>query len=150
VCLRFAAGDRSWALDCTHDVFVKLMDAQDRVREREDPGGWLYRVAVNTCFMALRSHRRRDRLRSLLGRRPPDVEPPPENRMRAAQTLSRLEGALRALPTKQRVIMVLVHLEEKSQQEVVQLLGLSKGQVSKLHSRAFAKLAEGDWDIGDD
>ncbi len=53
-CLRFAAGDRDWAMDRTHDVFVTLAREVDALRDASDLGGWLYRVAVNTCLMDLR------------------------------------------------------------------------------------------------
>ena len=44
-------------------------------------------------------------------------------------------------------VMVMVHLEQKSQTETAELLGLSKGQVSKLHSRALAHLRQREWNI---
>ena len=43
--------------------------------------------------------------------------------------------------------MVLVYLEGHSQNEVASLLGLSKGQISKLHKRALDTLRAREWDV---
>jgi DNA-directed RNA polymerase specialized sigma24 family protein len=47
VCLKFAGGDRNWALDRTHDVFLRLHDNLTTLRLDEDLRPWLRKVAVN-------------------------------------------------------------------------------------------------------
>jgi DNA-directed RNA polymerase specialized sigma subunit len=46
--------------------------------------------------------------------------------------------------------MVLVHLEGKSQNEAAELLSVSKGQLSKLHTKALAELEKRDWEVPHD
>jgi len=144
-CLRFAAGERQWALDRMQDVFVKLGRNIDSVQD--NPGGWLYRVAVNECFMAMRRQKTWGRVKDTLFADEPITARSPEPDVEARQALGRLSQALQALPAKQRAVMVLVYLEGRSQNEAATLLGLSKGQVSKLHKRALETLREREWDI---
>lgn len=147
-CMRFAAGDRAWAMDCAHDVFITLAERLEGLDEHEDLGGWLYRVAANTCLMRLR------RQKSWLGifgaisnvaRHSSEME----RGVQARRDVTRLEEALAELPPEQRAVMVLVHLDGKSQTEAAGILELSKGYVSKLHQRAVTALRAKEWEIPD-
>lgn len=145
-CLKFGLGDRDWAKDRTHEVFLKLAERLHEVQNPDDPGGWLYRVAVNECFMSLRRAKTSGRLLSLLGmgdRTAPSVD----RAVQAKRDLSALGAALSQLPAKQRAVMVIVHLEGRTQTEAATLLSLSKGQVSKLHKKAIDALAARDWEV---
>lgn len=50
--------DEELALDAMHDVFVKLIRYEDRLRD-EAPSSLMYRMATNECLNRLRSQRRR-------------------------------------------------------------------------------------------
>jgi RNA polymerase sigma-70 factor (ECF subfamily) len=144
-CLRFAAGERQWALDRMQDVFVKLGRKIDTVQD--NPGGWLYRVAVNECFMAMRRQKTWGRIQETVLVDSPSAARSPEPDVEAREGLGRLAQELQQLPAKQRAVMVLVYLEGHSQNEVASLLGLSKGQISKLHKRALETLRAREWDV---
>jgi RNA polymerase sigma factor (sigma-70 family) len=146
-CLKFGLGDREWAKDRTHEVFLKLAERGAEIRKIEDLGGWLYRVSVNECFMAMRRSRTSSRILAFLALAWDRSEPPPEAKVQARRDLSALAGVLAELPAKQRAVMVMVHLEGKSQNEAAELLGLSKGQISKLHAKAMAHLASFEWEV---
>jgi len=148
-CLRFAAGDRDWALDRTGEVFMKLTERSDAVQQRDDPGGWLYKVAVTTCYMELRRERTWGRLRGVFAAAQDDTAPGPAGRVHARAALEAIEPVLRALPAKQRAVTVLVDVEGKSQNDAAALLGLSKGQVSKLHAKTRRQLRERGWTVND-
>ncbi len=148
-CLRFALRNRSWAQDRTQEVFVKLAEHMSSVQNKDDPGGWLYRVSVHTCFMQMRKERGLSRAVDQLKRLVIGAEPSVAPRVDARLTLSELERALAELPPKQRAIMVLVYLEQQTQSEAAQLLDLSKGQVSKLHKKALLSLKKRGWEVDD-
>jgi RNA polymerase sigma-70 factor (ECF subfamily) len=139
LCWKFAAGDRSWALDRTHDVFVRLAERLPALKDTHESGGWLYRVAVNVCFTALKRQQLWKKVAALL---PGGDErtAAPDAQVLARQELQALVKALDRLPAKERALVVLVVLEGKSQNEAAALLGLSKGYVSKLHERALSML----------
>jgi RNA polymerase sigma-70 factor (ECF subfamily) len=133
-------------MDRTHDAFVTLAEKLDGLDTSEELGGWLYRVAVNTCLMDLRRQKSWRTLFGALSGRPEPVDDM-ERRVRARRDASRFEAVLAELPAEQRSVMVLVYLDGASQTEAAELLGFSKGYVSKLHSRALASLRRRDWEI---
>lgn len=100
------------------------------------PGGlrpWLRRVASNLCI---------DRVRS--GRNLQVMETPPEMGEAAGQfrhlaerdLARRVDGALKALPERQRLALTLFHYEGMSQLEVGEVLGISDEAVESLLARA--------------
>lgn len=50
--------DEEQALDAMHDVFVKLLRYEDRLRD-EAPSSLLYRMATNECLNRIRGQKRR-------------------------------------------------------------------------------------------
>jgi RNA polymerase sigma factor (sigma-70 family) len=97
----------------------------DRVRGMENPVGYLYKVGRGKGRRM--SRRRRPVYERVDTVRLPDVEP-------------RLPEALARLPERQRVVVVLIHCDEWSQQEVAELLGLSRSSVRNHLERAMASL----------
>ena len=146
-CLRFAAGDRAWALDRAQDVFVTLAENLHKLDEGEDLGGWLYRVAVNACLMALRKQRgwRRvvDQLTQVVGSSAPSAE----RSIRARRDLTGFERALGELKPKQRMVMSMLLMDGRSQTEIAKALGLSKGRVSQLVKAALEELGRREWEV---
>lgn len=144
--LRYGAGDADWAEDVTHDVFVRLLRAVDRLRDEDDLGGWFYRVTTNRCL----SHLQRDRVRrSLLSMIPFRGTAPsdPEREMAAKSDLDRTLAVVRSLPPKERVAFSMLHLDGKSQKEIAAIMGHSKGYVSKLIRRATDRVRAAGWEV---
>jgi RNA polymerase sigma-70 factor (ECF subfamily) len=141
--LRYGLGDESWAEDVTQDVFMILLDKLPSLAEHEQLDGWLYRVTCNRCLRKLERDRFRagSLLRTLLFGAAQE-QPSIENRVFARAELERVRVALGKLPARERVVLGMVHLDGKSQREVCEVLGLSKGYVSKLLARAMARLEE--------
>lgn len=149
VCMRFAAGDRAWALDRTQDVFMRLLQKAETVQARGDPMGWLYRVAVNTCCMHLRKRNVASRFLAVLGLQPRLVAPSAEATFRSERAVSEVEQSIADLAPNERAVMVLMHLDNRTQSETASLLGISQGQVSKLHAKAVSALRAREWDVDD-
>lgn len=141
--LRYGLGDEAWAEDVTQDVFLTLLDRLPTLDAHEPLDGWLYRVTCNRCLRKLRreSFFRRPLVRWLLAR-DQVAEASPEQQVFARRDLERARCALAALPARERVIVGMCHLDGKSQREVCEILGLSKGYVSKLLARGIARLEE--------
>jgi len=149
VCLKFAGGDRAWALDRAHDVFMRLSDNLTTLRLDEDLRPWLRKVAVNECLLDLRRGERRRRLLRLFGLAPETsaiAEPRPERAFAVAQDVVALDRALCDLPAKERMLLGLMYFEGESLTDAAQLIGVSKGQASKLHKRALEALAKREWE----
>lgn len=148
LCLRLL-GNAEDADIATQDTFLKAYRALEHGEgpTLNDPAKWLTRIAVNTCL---------DRLRSLRWqfwkRRPapedectilalaPAAGPSPEQAFFASQIGGRLKKALGRLSDQQRSVFVLKHYEDRSLQEIAEVLNLSVGTVKAHMARAIAKL----------
>lgn len=140
--LRYGRGDRAFAEDLTHEVFLELIERLDRGEVIEQPAGWLYRATVHRALNRLRRERFLDLpgVRWVLGmqaRSPvqPDVLASERHEVRA------LFEHIGALPDRARMIVCMRHLDGTPQIEIAEILGLSPGYVSKILGRAQAQLA---------
>ena len=148
LCFRFL-GERDEADTVTQEVFLKAYSAlvDPGASEVADPARWLTRVAVNACLDRLRSRRWR-----FWRQRPaPDDEqailaltrdrgPSAEDRVFASEITRRLAAALDGLSARQRSIFILKHYEDRSLEEIADILGLDVGTVKSHMARALVKL----------
>jgi len=133
-------GDRGQAEDIAGDVFCKLARRPAALGDRDDLTAWVYRVATNAGFDALRRHSRRRRREEAAG-----VET-----LRLAAPPDALQGPLRE-ERRARVRFVLEDLKPREAQllllrssglayrEIAQSLGVAAGSVGALLARAEAK-----------
>lgn len=148
LCLRYCGGQIALAEDLTQDVFIKMLEELATLQERESLEGWLYRVTTNACFTRLK----RDtsvwyKVRQVLSLAPQSTSHTPERQVEVRQDLEQTMSALQRLPAKERVVFCMATLDERPQQEICDVLGLSKGYVSKLLHRARARLQG--WEQGE-
>ena len=127
-------GDEADARDATQETFIA---AWRRIRELRDPDrfeAWLQRIAVNSARMTLRARGRR-RIREIPSG---DVSALAAASDRAAPMRSdadALGAALDLIPTDQRTILALHHLEGHGVAELAEILQIPVGTVkSRLHT----------------
>jgi len=131
--LRFAyvlCGDPDLAGDLVQDALERTGLAWRRLRNPDDPEGYVRRTVVNAYLNRWRA-RRRERLMADVPDRP---GPPPADRD------DHLWQLLSALPRRQRAVVVLRYYADLTEPAVAELLGCSVGTVKSNHSRAVAKL----------
>jgi RNA polymerase sigma factor for flagellar operon FliA len=63
-----------------------------------------------------------------------------QERMEAGELTKELAGYLEQLSEKERLVVALLYYEELSQKEISEVLELSEGRISQLHSQALGKL----------
>ena len=106
---------------------------------------WLRRVAANLCIDRVRSRRNTTVTDTL----PEESEDPVQVRQLAERELAaRVDGALQALPDRQRLALTLFHYEGMSQIEVGNAMGISDEAVESLLARARRTLKvslKGEW-----
>ena len=135
----------------TQDAFLKAWQALNRteLKELEDAGRWLTRIAVNTCLDRLRSRRWQfwrkrpnpqdeQTILELAATAGPDAV----DHVFATEIARRLEGALQKLSLRQRAAFTLRHYEDRSMAEIAEILDLDIGTVKVHLFRATAKLRE--------
>jgi RNA polymerase sigma-70 factor (ECF subfamily) len=142
--------DREEADSATQDVFLKAYKALQTDGESiDEPSKWLTRIAVNTCLDRLRSRRwqfwrRRPEPESeglILGMAATN-EPNAEDRIFAAEIHRRLALAMNRLSDRQRAVFTLKHYEDRTLEEIGEILGLDTGTVKAHMARAVNKLRE--------
>lgn len=130
--------DAGRAEEVAQDIFLKLWQVLPAYDGRAAPSTWLYSIARNTCLSTLRSeaHRKTLPLDSI-------AEPVAPGVARSSDILNRIElqRCLERLPQIQRDVITLFYLQEKSVDEVAQMLDLPEGTVKSHLHRARLALA---------
>lgn len=132
-------GDRSAAEDVAQEVFVKVWQAFDSFDGRARLSTWIYAITRNAAISALR---KRPRAVSLSedavaaevdaidsGRRPED------------EGDAQLWRLVEALPDKQRQAIVMFYQDDRSIEEVAEMLGMPVNTVKTHLHRGRARLA---------
>ncbi len=133
-------GDTAEAEDVTQETMLRLWRiAPDWQTGNAAVATWLYRVASNLCIDRLR--RRRERTMEVL---PDQADPAPgvAEWLQAQDRAVALESALAALPDRQRLAVVLRHLEERPNPEIAEILGTSVEAVESLVARGRRALSD--------
>ena len=113
--------------DLAADALVYGWEHWERVRDMDNPAGYLYSVG-------------RDKGRRQLGRRRPVLVAVDPERMPWIEP--HLVDALALLPERQRVVVMLLHCFQWSMSEVSDLLGLAKPTVQTHAQRGLDRLRE--------
>lgn len=152
-------GNEADARDVVQEVFLRSWKHFGELFDNPRAGGWLRRVATNLCLNHLTRHRAR--WKNFTDLTSPDTEvdfadhlpapafDPAELDEERRQEL--LAEALKKLPDKQRVPLVLFHFDEMNYEQIAARLGVSLGKVKTDIHRAREALrrlvrldAEGD------
>ncbi|MEO5717572.1 MAG: sigma-70 family RNA polymerase sigma factor [Chthoniobacterales bacterium] len=134
--------------DLTQMIFIKIFQNLDKYSGKVPLRHWISRVAVNTCLNELRAEKRRPEWRladfdpetsaaiEQLARTETDLATPDDER--AAKEL--LHKLLAQLSPQDRLLVTLLHLEERSVQEINGLTGWSRAAIKVRAFRARAKM----------
>ncbi|HEY8471534.1 MAG TPA: SigE family RNA polymerase sigma factor [Natronosporangium sp.] len=127
-------GNRAQAEDLLQTVLVKTYVAWPRIRDAAALEGYVRRALTTTAISWWRGRPYRERPMQTLPEQ--GTVDGPEGRIeRDAMWLH-----LRALPVKQRAVLVLRFYEGLSEAEIAEVLGISRGTVKSHASRALATL----------
>ncbi|MFG3297849.1 SigE family RNA polymerase sigma factor [Micromonospora chersina] len=126
------AGDRWRAEELLQDSLVRMYERWRRLSRSDDLHAYLRRALVNNHTSFWRRRRRESLVAEVPDRAAPSTEPDHD-----AVALRR---ALRALPPRQRAVVVLRHYEDLPEREVARVLGCTVGTVKSQHSKALGKL----------
>ena len=123
------------AEDVVHDVVVRVLRGGKDVDEMATPGAYLRRAVGNECV----SRWRRTSREVLLAELPDQPRPAPDESVLDRLALA---DAMRALTARQRRVIALTVLDDRPDDEVADLLGISEVTVRTTRSRALARLRE--------
>jgi RNA polymerase sigma-70 factor (ECF subfamily) len=140
--------DQALAEDMSQAVFVKVWQALPKFDGRAALSTWLYTIARNTCLTAVERERRVVALEDV-----PEVADDEDDPVAFGRPLAGQESASQAaaeydvarlleqLPEPYRRVVVLFYLEDRSCEEVGELLTMPTGTVKALLHRGRKKLA---------
>jgi RNA polymerase sigma-70 factor (ECF subfamily) len=129
-------GDEQLSLDATHDVFLRVCASRSSFRGEAELSTWIYRVTTNHCLNQLRNRRRRGRLLAVFGA-PPEPEPAMEGALARRQLL---EALLSVLGPDDVQLLVHEYIDELSQSEIAELLGVTERTVRNRLRRALERV----------
>lgn len=136
---RMLRGDRHEAEDVTQEAMLRLWRIAPDWRQGEAKvTTWLYRVTANLCTDRLR-RRRGVGLDTIA--EPEDERPSAAAAMMQAARARALDEALAALPERQRVAVVLRHIEGRTNPEIAEVLEISVEAVESLTARGKRALS---------
>ena len=126
--------DREEAQDVTQDVFIKAFSRPPAADERLNLRAWLYRVATNACYNALRARTRHGGP----GGETLDAVPAGVDEYERAQTAALVGQSLEQLNERYRTALVLKDLHGLPPAEIAAVLQVSRPAADVLVHRARA------------
>jgi RNA polymerase sigma-70 factor (ECF subfamily) len=137
--------DYEEAVDLAQESFVRVYFAIDRYHSEYAFSTYIYRIATNLAISEIRKRKRR-KLLSLTGLfqydgdeekefQPTDSNPLPEDNLISIEKQNVIEKAIVALPEKYRIPIVLREIEEKTYEEIADILELGLGTTKSRISR---------------
>jgi len=136
------------AEDVTQDVFIKVYENIAKFKQQSKLSTWIYRISITQANDFIRYKNRKKRggfLVSLFGNNNELIHEPAdfihpgvlaENKERSVI----LFRAINQLPENQKTAFLLQKTEDRSQQQISEIMQLSGGAVESLLSRAKANL----------
>ena len=134
------SGNHADAEDIAQQALLNAYRSWARVQGSDSPAAYLRRMVTNTFLSARRPKARR--LEVLTDAPPERTGAPP-----GAETRWALWPHVKALPPRQRAVIVLRYYEDLSEQEIAETLGCSRGTVKSSAHHALKSLRQA---MGDD
>ncbi len=132
------------AEDLVQEAFIKAFGALATFNDEYAFSTWLFKIAINNCI----DHFRKKRLKTFsldkpidakdgeIRRELPDASYQPDNTLLSKEKEQLIEEAIQNLPEKYRISIILRHTEEKSYEEISQILNIPLGTVKARIFRA--------------
>lgn len=134
----FRVGTREEAEDITEQAFVSIFEHIGEFREQGVPfEAWLFRIARNKVIDHYRSHKPQASLDEIAQSPANDNV---EHSVEVKLTKEYIMDCVRTLPASYQEIIILKYIEEKTNEEISELLDKPLAHVRVLQSRALAKL----------
>ncbi len=143
---RFVTRDRQDAEELYQDTFLKLYESRERLYIDRNAKSFLMSVALNLYRNVRRKRSVRERIAGAAysveesGQELPDEGEGVEERVLSGETCRALREAVRRLPDRYRLPVLLYYMEELTQREIAGIMGLPEETVKTRLRRARAIL----------
>lgn len=133
VCYVYAT-DKENLNDLYQEVVINLWKAYPRFRGECRPSTWVYRIGLNTCLSFIRKSKSRPEIVPITVNLEAFVDE--EDKTALLHELYRMINCL----SQQERALILLWLEERSHQEIADIIGISRNNVAVRLSRIREKL----------
>ena len=111
--------------DYYQEVCLQIWRSKDNFREQSEWSTWIYRLSLNVCLTLLKK-KKNDPQHSASDNLP--AEAAEESHVFADESLNQLYDAIRQLSEVDRAV-ILLYLEEKSYQEIADIIGTNPNNI---------------------
>lgn len=120
------------------EVVFQLWKSFPRLKNKNSIGSWIYRIAINTSITKIKSE-----TNIVLNESIPDIRTDSSalDKMMKNEAVQELMTAIRQLNAIDKAIMLL-YLEEKSYEEIAEVIGITVSNVGARISRAKERLKQ--------
>jgi RNA polymerase sigma-70 factor (ECF subfamily) len=133
--------NREIAEDLLQDVFIKIFTNLPSLRKTETFIGWMYRIAINTCFGYLRGsrsqHQRTIALNDVKGQIGDTAFKSSDRIIKKS-----LDNAIHSLPNRMKTVFLLHDVQGFKHEEIAPMLGCSVGTSKSQLFKARMKIRE--------
>ncbi|MDD5530439.1 MAG: RNA polymerase sigma-70 factor [bacterium] len=137
-------GNRTEAEDISQDIFVKIWHSADSFKHKSKVSTWIYRIVVNYCLNFKNKNKINANIQSLdeLSEKGEIItNSSKEHKSYESQETDKIvRESVNKLPERYRMVLVLSRFENKSYQEISEIMNLSVPAVESLIFRAKANL----------
>lgn len=133
---RALLGNEQEAQDALQEVFLSLVQRPEQFQGGSSITTFLYAMTTNLCLNRLRNQRNRVRLAEQ------HLPAPEEAGAPRSEDLSAVRQLLSRLPEAEARLVVYYYLDELTQDEIADLLGVQRRQVGRLLERLQARIRE--------
>ncbi len=135
-------GDHHAAEEVAQEAFVRVFRSLHSFRGDSSFGTWLYRIVTNLSLNRVKAVARRRLHEVLTVEEEPVVAAEPGPDFHAGETRALIERALHELPTMQRAVVILRHIDGLTTKQVSNILGCTEGTVKTHLFRGLEKLRQ--------
>jgi RNA polymerase sigma-70 factor, ECF subfamily len=126
-------GEDMLAEDVFQETFIRIARKAGTYQPRAKAVTWIYRIAYHLCIDVIRRARRQPDFEEISEELPDSAEQPFELAVQRSRR-AMLHEALDTLSPQHRAVILLAVIEERSQQEIAETIGVPVGTVkSRLH-----------------
>jgi RNA polymerase sigma-70 factor, ECF subfamily len=132
--------DHHAAEEVAQEAFVRVYQSLDSFRGDAEFSTWLYRIVTNLSLNRLKQIRRRREREASSPAEEYVASPEDTGAMPGTEMSEHIERALHELPTMQRAVVILRHVDGLSTKQVSRILRCSEGTVKTHLFRGLEKL----------
>ncbi len=128
------------AEDLTQEVFLRAYQAYTRLRPDSNYRAWLYKIATNCAYTALRRNSARPLALEDAHQFSSDASQLPDHVVTSNETMAAIRRVIDGLPAKQHAAVIMRHVQGLEYAEIAQALGCSEDSARANVHQALRRL----------